>query len=88
MEQVSSGRVAANYVRPWQRIAADLRTKIEAGRWQPGDRLPTISALMDEYGVGSKNTVRAAVALLHNEGLVETRGSSGIYVLEPKAVEQ
>jgi 8-oxo-dGTP pyrophosphatase MutT (NUDIX family) len=87
MEQVRSADVAAQYERPWRRIAADLRTKILSGRWQPGDRLPTIAALQREYGV-AKNTIRGAVGLLVDEGLVTTRGASGIYVEEPRPVTE
>lgn len=69
------------YERPWRRIAADLRAKILAGRWQPGDRLPTLAQLQEQYDV-ARGTVAGAVHLLRDEGLVDTRGGSGIYVRE------
>ncbi|MBV9314679.1 MAG: GntR family transcriptional regulator [Pseudonocardia sp.] len=40
---------AAQYDRPWRRITADLRAKLETGRWQPGDRLPTTEQLATQY---------------------------------------
>lgn len=81
MGQVESRDMAAQYDRPWKQIAADLRRKIHSGRWQVGDRLPTIAQLQVEYG-RAKGTIRAAVNQLVEEGLVVIRGSSGIYVEE------
>jgi 8-oxo-dGTP pyrophosphatase MutT (NUDIX family) len=82
MEQVQSPGMAPRgaYDRPWRRIAADLRAKIHAGRWQPGDRLPTYAELQAEYGV-AKGTISNALELLRDEGLVVTRGRS-LYVEE------
>ncbi|WP_445942297.1 GntR family transcriptional regulator [Pseudonocardia sp. T1-2H] len=67
------------YERRWQVIAADLRAKIQAGRWQPGDRLPPMSQLQEEYDA-AKGTVRFAINALRDEGLVTPRTGSGIYV--------
>lgn len=72
--------MAAQYARPWRRIANDLAEKIRAGRWQPGDRLPPASQLAAEYGV-ARGTVGSAVEQLRKDGLVVTRSGSGIYVL-------
>lgn len=71
----------ADYDRPWRHIAADLRVKILSGRWQTGDRLPTLAELQRQYGGVAKNTVRNAINLLADEGLVHTRTGSGIYVV-------
>lgn len=76
--------MAAQYARPWSRIADDLAGKIVNGRWQPGDRLPTLSDLQIEYGV-AKGTIRNAIDKLRSDGLVVTRGGSGIYVNERSA---
>jgi DNA-binding transcriptional regulator YhcF (GntR family) len=70
---------AAQYERPWRRIAADLRAKIISGRWHHGDRLPTMGQLQEQYGV-AKGTIRNAIDQLRDDGLVTTRGGSGIYV--------
>jgi GntR family transcriptional regulator len=83
MGQVRSADVSprGEYERPWRHIAADLRAKIRAGRWQPGDRLPTMAELQHEYG-RSKNTVAGAINQLRTEGLIVTRGKS-LYVQNP-----
>ncbi|MFI6529938.1 GntR family transcriptional regulator [Streptomyces uncialis] len=61
------------------RIAADLRRRITSGEFQPGGRIPTLPALCDEYRV-SETTIRNALALLRNEGLIETRARAGTRV--------
>lgn len=58
---------------PYMQIADDLRSKLAAGRWRPGDRLPTLDQLADEYQ-RSRNTVRAAVDQLRGEGRITRRG--------------
>jgi 8-oxo-dGTP pyrophosphatase MutT (NUDIX family) len=73
--------MAAQYARPWRRIADDLRTKILVGRWQARDRLPTEGQLAAEYSV-TRGTIRRATDWLRDQGLVEKRVGSGIYVLE------
>ncbi len=62
-----------------ERLAADFRRRITAGKLQPGDRLPTEMALCERYGI-SRAAVREGIARLKADGLVETRQGSGAYV--------
>ncbi|NEC89098.1 GntR family transcriptional regulator [Streptomyces sp. SID12501] len=64
-----------------QEIAADLRERIESGSLTPGDPLPSESQMMKEYGY-SRETVRAGVRALVDEGLVVTGQGQGKYVRE------
>ncbi|HEX2416661.1 MAG TPA: GntR family transcriptional regulator [Micromonosporaceae bacterium] len=64
---------------PHQQIAAHLRDQITAGHYQPGDRLPSIPALTERYGV-AKQTVQRAIDQLRLEGTLLTRPGSGTYV--------
>lgn len=66
----------------YQQIAERLRAQIGAGVLGPGDRLPSEPDLVREYEA-SRNTVRLAVALLTNQGLVVTRQGLGTFVVEP-----
>lgn len=63
----------------YRRVASVLRRRISSGEWQPGDRLPTLEALVEEFQVG-RVTVRHALDLLADEGLIaryrDRRGSS------------
>ncbi|UQU67541.1 GntR family transcriptional regulator [Couchioplanes caeruleus] len=51
------------------RIADDLRMRIERGELEPGDPLPTLQILCDDYDC-SLNSARAAIALLKQQGLI------------------
>jgi DNA-binding FadR family transcriptional regulator len=58
----------------------ELRSRITAGDWPVGARIPPEPALVDLLGVG-RNTVREAVQSLVHAGLLERRQGSGTYVL-------
>lgn len=65
----------------YREIAADLRRDILSGRYQPGDTIPKITELTASYGAAYQ-TVRSAVALLEQEGLVEAVRRRGTVVKE------
>ncbi len=66
----------------YQEIADRLRDQIDSGALQPGDRLPSEPDLVKLHDA-SRNTVRLAIALLTNQGLVVTRQGLGSFVSEP-----
>ncbi|KQC35053.1 GntR family transcriptional regulator [Frankia sp. ACN1ag] len=66
---------------PYQAIAADLRAAILAGTYQPGTAIPQIVDLQERYQV-SRQTVRNAVRVLKDEGLVWARRRHGTVVRE------
>jgi GntR family transcriptional regulator, phosphonate transport system regulatory protein len=63
----------------WKAIAEALRSDLAEGRYVPGDRLPTESALADRFGV-NRHTVRHGISALVDEGLVRTRRGAGAFV--------
>lgn len=65
----------------YQEIADRLREQIGAGALEPGQRLPSEPDLAAEYDA-SRNTVRLAIALLINQGLVVSRQGLGTFVVE------
>jgi len=67
--------------KPYVRIADELRQDIASGRYQIGDTLPPGAKLAEMYGV-SGMTVSNAIAVLRDEGLVQTRqGARGATVI-------
>lgn len=60
-------------------LADDLRRRIRAGEFAPGEKLPSESRLGATYGV-SRVTVRTALQLLESRGLVDIRHGSGSFV--------
>lgn len=59
-------------------VAQHLRQLILSGGVSSKGRLPSISALRTQLKV-TQATIDSALALLHNEGLIERRPGSGIY---------
>ncbi|WP_320067664.1 winged helix-turn-helix domain-containing protein [Micromonospora sp. RTGN7] len=68
---------------PYQRIAAELREQITAGRLRPGDQLPAVTELASGHGV-SVGTAHRAVALLTAEGLVSVVRGRRAIVAHPR----
>ncbi len=63
----------------YQAIAADIQRSIEAGALRPNSKLPTVVELCEAYGV-SKITIKRAIDLLTDKGLISSRRGSGTYV--------
>lgn len=67
-------------------VANLLRKRIESSEWVPGTRLPALKELAAEFGVANV-TLRLAVAILEDEGLVRREQGRGTFVsdtIEPK----
>ncbi|MGO9727606.1 MAG: winged helix-turn-helix domain-containing protein [Streptosporangiaceae bacterium] len=47
-----------------------LRQRCQAGEWAPGQRLPAVAELAQEYGV-ARNTIMKALRRLSDDGLIE-----------------
>jgi DNA-binding GntR family transcriptional regulator len=65
-----------------QHIADQLAEQIRNGEPAPGGWLPTERELGETYGAG-RSTVRLAIQLLADAGLVERRGGAGARVVTP-----
>jgi GntR family transcriptional regulator len=64
---------------PHRQIAAQIRAQIRRGDWAPGERLPSIPAIAQTYGV-AKQTVQRTIDQLRIEGILITKPGSGTYV--------
>jgi DNA-binding GntR family transcriptional regulator len=62
----------------YRQLAAILRARIVSGDLAPDAPLPSETALCQEYGI-SRDSVRKAVRLLRDEGLVVTVQGKGSY---------
>jgi len=68
-----------------RRIAADIRRRIAAGQWRPGEALPSRAELAAELGVHPQ-TVRLAYVLLRRAGVLEGEERKAVYVAHPPAM--
>lgn len=66
---------------PYLQLAAILRSRIESGELAPGQMVPSIVTLSQEYGL-AKTTVRKALDILRHEGLITMRPSWGTFVAD------
>jgi GntR family transcriptional regulator len=67
---------------PYQRIADQIRQKINDGTYQVGARVPTVKALTLEYGAAT-NTITRALDELRKERRIESAPGRGTVVLPP-----
>jgi GntR family transcriptional regulator len=68
----------------YERLANAIRDQIKSGELKPGDKLPSISQLRDQYGI-SYGSVRGAMLVLKAEQLIEGRQGDGVFVKGPNA---
>ncbi|NJC20991.1 GntR family transcriptional repressor for pyruvate dehydrogenase complex [Arthrobacter pigmenti] len=68
-------------------LVESLRRRIVDGTIPSGEKLPSESLLIAEFGV-SRTVVREAISRLHAEGLVYTRRGSGSFALTPPASDE
>lgn len=68
------------------RIHAELRDRISSGAWPPGRPLPAQRELAAEFGV-SIMTLRQALQLLADDGLIATRHGHGTFVAQRYAYD-
>ena len=77
------GRIAPDYSRSsvsrYIQLSTLFRNRIETGEWALGQRLPTVDELAVECEV-ARETVRQALHLLANEGLIERFRAKGTFV--------
>ena len=67
-------------VPPYLQLAAILREAIRSGEIGPRRPLPSMTALHQEYGL-ARGTIRKAVGVLADEGLVRIRPGWGTFVV-------
>jgi GntR family transcriptional regulator len=60
-------------------LADELRARILAGEWRPGERLPSEPELARRRFV-SRSSMRAAITVLEEDGFVSRKHGSGTYV--------
>ena len=65
---------------PWRQIAEIFRARISSGELAPGDRLPSIASISQEYGV-AMTTAQKVIVALRDEGLAVT-SPMGTFVAE------
>ncbi len=68
-------------------LVEGLRYEVAAGRYRPGERLPSTREMGDRLGI-SFHTVRKAYQKLETEGVLDVRRGGGFYVAERQALSR
>lgn len=68
---------------PYLQLARILRARIEAGTYPAGRKIPPLIALQAEFGL-SPMTVRRAIRILVDEGLLLPVSGRGTFVTRPE----
>jgi len=69
-------------VTPYRQLAAILKARIKRGDWTEGRPIASETRLVQEYGL-ARSTVRRAIAVLVDDGVVWTVQGRGTYVGQP-----
>jgi GntR family transcriptional regulator len=65
--------------RPFERVRDDLRRRVQAGEWAPGEALPSYAALAEHYAV-SQGVITRAVRDLVAEHVLTSVARWGVFV--------
>jgi len=71
----------------YHQLIEELRQKIESEEYPPQSLFPSETELHKTYGV-SRGTIRQALTLLVQEGLLYRKQGKGTFVADPKSIQQ
>ena len=71
----------------YMKIHDQIKKGIDEGNWKIGERLPSERDLAEEFEV-SRMTLRQAISLLVEEGVLERRVGSGPFVSSTRVQEK
>jgi GntR family transcriptional regulator len=70
----------------YSQLGTLFRRKVATGEWPVGEQIPTVDKLAEEYGV-AKLTIRQALGLLEQDGLIDRFRAKGTFVKAQPASE-
>lgn len=62
-----------------RKIITDLQKCIEEGKWNPGEKLPSLTILAKDFSVGV-STLRESLRVLENQGYIMIEHGRGVFV--------
>ncbi|WP_214321729.1 GntR family transcriptional regulator [Nonomuraea sediminis] len=74
-------------VTPYKQLAAILKARILRGDWLPNRPIPSEARLVQEYGL-ARTTVRRAIQVLVDEGILFVMPQRGTFVSPPSTPAQ
>jgi GntR family transcriptional repressor for pyruvate dehydrogenase complex len=74
VEKISSKKVS-------ERVAEQIEDLIKTGHFKPGEKLPSVRELCDQFGIG-RSAIRDAITTLKGKGIIDVRHGEGSYICE------
>lgn len=68
-------------------VAGNLKTLLKSGKYKTGDKLPSEPELMEQFSVG-RSTIREAIRILANNGLVNVKQGLGTFVVLNQGLDE
>ena len=68
-------------------VVSKLQQQLSLGEYKPGEKLPSEPELMEQFGVG-RSTIREAICILSNTGILSVRQGSGTFVQEQTGIAE
>lgn len=81
VENATAKALQKSNVSRYIQLASLFRQRIEVGEWAIGTQIPTVKELAEQCGVATM-TIRQALNILENEGLIERMRAKGTFVIE------
>jgi GntR family transcriptional regulator len=66
----------------WRQVHAIMRERIRSGQYKPGERIPSLIAIVEEFGIANA-TAQKVMRALRADGLINTEPGMGSFVTEP-----
>jgi GntR family transcriptional regulator len=63
----------------YEEIVASINDKLALGHLKPGDKLPSVAELRQEFGA-SYGSIRTAIIILKTLGVVQGRHGVGVFI--------
>ncbi len=81
IENATAKALQKSNVSRYIQLASLFRQRIETGEWEIGSQIPTVKELAEQCGVATM-TIRQALNILEEEGLIERLRAKGTFVIE------
>ncbi|WP_424536678.1 GntR family transcriptional regulator [Sphaerisporangium viridialbum] len=66
----------------WRQVHAIMRERIRSGQYKPGERIPSLIDLVEEFSIANA-TAQKVMRALRADGLIHTEPGMGSFVTEP-----
>lgn len=63
----------------WRQVYEVIKTRIESGEYQPGEKIPSVIKLQEEFGIATA-TGQKVMRALRADGLIRTEQGMGSFV--------